>query len=541
MTDVTVTADDVLRSQTFSEIEAARLATRYCTYSRASVCFSKYGVKGITQSIYSCRTCSSNDASFVGVCEPCMLTCHADHDVFELGLRRDFRCDCATVTRVSSASTPCQAQPLGMPTSGLPDNSNIYLPLKNWLQNKFCSCSGHYDESSDKMIQCAACDDWFHDTCISGYFDTQGEESAFICPDCTKKFPYFSQWSTTQVGETNICSAFGRKGLESKSLVITSPQDKNYPPSPGLDQSVTASEHFFQPWVCCLTCTQGADDGRGVCLACANECHAGHVLTRPRITQFACDCVELSSKVTSHILSSSVPAASATELPASTASTTTCKIISPPLLSSRKRMRSELGDSNEGGDARTSSLSLIATTKWCSSTLINDDSSKGHATFTSAGIFADSLESIVSALCQCSACCSLYAKDRLSSWFHEDEQDIVAPDCEQWLSRNVLTDVDNTSTLINSVAGTTSLPTLSTSPSSTLLPPPGFSSLHDQGLVALSHMPHVQQQTALLAYTNLTGELMPFLRSFAESGKVVTASDIRLFFQELKSKRRGVE
>jgi hypothetical protein len=42
-----------------------------------------------------------------------------------------------------------------------------------------------------------------------------------------------------------------------------------------------------------------------------------------------------------------------------------------------------------------------------------------------------------------------------------------------------------------------------------------------------------------MAYTNLTGELMPFLRGFAESGRVVTASDIRMFFQELKRKGGG--
>lgn len=42
----------------------------------------------------------------------------------------------------------------------------------------------------------------------------------------------------------------------------------------------------FQPWVACLTCTDGADDGRGVCLACAALCHAGHVLTKPRIMEF---------------------------------------------------------------------------------------------------------------------------------------------------------------------------------------------------------------------------------------------------------------
>jgi hypothetical protein len=539
--DVTVTADDLLRSQTSVEIEAARLATQYCTYSRASVCYTMYGVKGVTQSIYSCRTCSSG-TSFIGICEPCMLTCHADHDVFELGLRRDFRCDCATQIR---GTMHCLVQPKGMPTSGLPVNSNVYLPVKNWSQNKFCTCQRQYDESCDKMIQCAACDDWFHDTCIPGYFDTLGEDSAFICPDCTKKFPYFSRWSTARVGDMSLCTAIGAKDLDVKcSPVESSSCDKTLLPSPDLNQSVTSSEYFFQPWVCCLTCTQGADDGRGVCLVCAELCHAGHILTKPRITQFACDCEELSSKALLHngLASSS----RLSTLSPSNNSSTSCQKKSFAQLIGKKRGRSETGESVKENES-ISSISTVNARTWCASSLKNIQESEEQSSMVNAAIFADSIDAIVSALCHCPECSTLYAKDRLSSWFHEDERDFVAPDCVQWLLREVLPDTTTTTTTTtttninpdSSVSISTSpLPASPSSPSS-LVPPPGFSSLHDQGMAALSHLPHMQQQTALMAYTNLTGELMPFLRGFAESGRVVTASDIRMFFQELKRKGGG--
>lgn len=528
--EVIITADDLIRNQTFAEIEAARLSTRYCTYSRASINFEKYGVKGLTQSIFACRTCSLG-TSFVGVCEPCMLTCHADHDVFELGLRRDFRCDCATQKRDGML---CQVQPEGMPKMGLPINLNQYLPLKNWSQNKFCTCARHYDESRDKMIQCAACDDWFHDTCVSGYFDIQSEDAAFICSTCTKKFPYLSQWSTSHVGTTRICSAVGKKStLQTIDDKVPSIQISTIPSSPSLDQSILSSEHFFQPWVCCLTCTEGADDGRGVCMACADTCHIGHVLTQPRITQFACDCQELCSKKTLSVSTELNTAISA------------CKIFISPRLSGVKRSRSELVEEKE----TIMNNSLVPLTTWCALSKDVNVLHEEQKIMVNASIFADSIESIVSGLCKCSACFDLYAKDRLSSWFIEDEHDIIAPDCEIWLPRTVSEDgVVATSTSVlsdtistNSTIGSISTTSLQSSSPSTLLPPPGFSSLHDQGMAALSHMPHVQQQTALLAYTNLTSELMPFLKGFADQGKVVTATDIRKFFEELKVKKRSRE
>jgi hypothetical protein len=81
-----------------------------------------------------------------------------------------------------------------------------------------------------------------------------------------------------------------------------------------------------------------------------------------------------------------------------------------------------------------------------------------------ASIFADSLESIVSGLCKCSACFDLYAKDRLSSWFIEDEHDIIAPDCEIWLPRTVSEDgVVATSTSVLSDTISTNSTTSATS------------------------------------------------------------------------------
>ena len=59
----------------------------------------------------------------MGLCEPCFLNCHAEHDIVEVGARNFFRCDCPT----SKCSSACQCQPAGMPAQGLAKAaSNIY-------------------------------------------------------------------------------------------------------------------------------------------------------------------------------------------------------------------------------------------------------------------------------------------------------------------------------------------------------------------------------------------------------------------------------
>jgi hypothetical protein len=52
--------------------------------------------------------------------------------------------------------------------------------------------------------------------------------------------------------------------------------------------SATQKKHTLQAWRQCRTC--GLVDNAGVCVACAETCHAGHDLGEERITNFFCDC-----------------------------------------------------------------------------------------------------------------------------------------------------------------------------------------------------------------------------------------------------------
>lgn len=295
-----VNAWDYVQRQETEELEAAIAASKTCTYSCATKAAHIYGVDGIAQPVYSCITCADGGAP-VGVCEPCYLGCHVDHDVVEVGTRRAFRCDCPTI----KSGVSCQKQPPGLPADGQPINSgNRYEPRHNF-SDKFCTCSSAYDRQRDTMIQCVSCDEWYHDHHIKGVMPAAADH-ALICARCVIEKPYFRAFARYRVG---VCAntvaaptAAAASSPPPASAVLPSnaavlPSVTSGPSStPASPSSLTVGggdDSTLQPWVCCLTCTEGADDGRGVCMACAAACHAGHVLTQPRIMDFRCDCHEL--------------------------------------------------------------------------------------------------------------------------------------------------------------------------------------------------------------------------------------------------------
>jgi hypothetical protein len=56
--------------------------TKECTYNQ--------GYKN--QTVFGCFTCNKR----AGMCLGCYINCHQDHETFEIGLKRNFRCDCGT-------------------------------------------------------------------------------------------------------------------------------------------------------------------------------------------------------------------------------------------------------------------------------------------------------------------------------------------------------------------------------------------------------------------------------------------------------------
>lgn len=190
------TAQDLIDQQARLEAEANEalpFAIDECTHTLGY----------IRQPIYACRTCGGG-----GVCAPCSVACHGDHELVELMERRHFRCDCGTPTlyRERPESSFCpdtgypkDAQPCRLREKGasrgwdLPNSENRY---SRGFQGHFCICprGEHYDPETedDVMYQCLVCEEWYHEACTalgrqstdvplkSGAFDT------VICDACMR-------------------------------------------------------------------------------------------------------------------------------------------------------------------------------------------------------------------------------------------------------------------------------------------------------------------------------------------------------------------
>ncbi|KAI8970918.1 hypothetical protein BD414DRAFT_449431 [Trametes punicea] len=147
------TLTSVLESQA-SLVREAALALPHqfsqCTYSLGH----------IRQAVYLCLTCSRASPSSPprGICSACSVACHTDHEQLELFPKRHFRCDCPT----RALAHPCTLHT----TLEEPNEHNSYG--RNF-EGVFCRCGRPYDAEKERetMIQCLACEDWFHESCLN--------------------------------------------------------------------------------------------------------------------------------------------------------------------------------------------------------------------------------------------------------------------------------------------------------------------------------------------------------------------------------------
>jgi E3 ubiquitin-protein ligase UBR7 len=138
----------------------------------------------VSQPVYACATCSNKSDKVFGFCFGCSMSCHLDHEVYELFEKRNFRCDCATPKSVHL----CTLNPKTQTVNTLNQYNHNFKGL-------YCWCSTPYDHNSNvTMIQCYMCQDWFHDTCILKDYPYQipeEQDTDFICKDCIHKYQGF--------------------------------------------------------------------------------------------------------------------------------------------------------------------------------------------------------------------------------------------------------------------------------------------------------------------------------------------------------------
>ncbi|KAF9465925.1 hypothetical protein BDZ94DRAFT_1343311 [Collybia nuda] len=113
-----------------------------------------YPLGALRQAVYLCLSCPEPR----GLCSACSIACHTDHDQLELFPKRNFRCDCPT----TSITHPCSLHK----ALEEENTSNVYGQNFKGL---FCRCGRPYDPKTERetMIQCLACEDWFHESCCN--------------------------------------------------------------------------------------------------------------------------------------------------------------------------------------------------------------------------------------------------------------------------------------------------------------------------------------------------------------------------------------
>ncbi|ORY33721.1 hypothetical protein BCR39DRAFT_265315 [Naematelia encephala] len=138
-------------------LEVMPYAFDECTYQKGY----------LRQSIWSCLDCGEK-----GVCYGCSISCHSDHRLVELWTKRHFRCDCATDMNPSSSTSTfttkrrrCTLNPPEIQPAD-PNEENRY---QHNFSGQFCRCGRSYDPEieTEAMINCIACEDWYHESCLN--------------------------------------------------------------------------------------------------------------------------------------------------------------------------------------------------------------------------------------------------------------------------------------------------------------------------------------------------------------------------------------
>lgn len=136
-----------------------------------------------SQAIYACATCTPEGNA--GICYSCSIRCHADHELYELWDKRDFKCDCGNDK--FDPSFQCGL----MPKKGVTNAGNRY---NHNFSGRYCVCDQKYDPVSDTvMFKCQLCEDWFHSQCLPGLLPVAAFRD-LICAGCVGKHSFLGRY-----------------------------------------------------------------------------------------------------------------------------------------------------------------------------------------------------------------------------------------------------------------------------------------------------------------------------------------------------------
>ena len=154
----------------------------------------------IRQDVYACRTCSKRtpDGRVIlsGFCVGCKSSCHSDPkcSVIDLYSKRYFRCDCGNSRMKNTCHLDSSKNPENL------DNAKVY---NHNFRGTYCRCDRPYDSKWGDMLQCAVCEDWFHEICLVTTDNEPASKTSaklcslaceLVCSDCSDRIPLLDDY-----------------------------------------------------------------------------------------------------------------------------------------------------------------------------------------------------------------------------------------------------------------------------------------------------------------------------------------------------------
>ncbi|KAI9735772.1 MAG: hypothetical protein M1818_006381 [Claussenomyces sp. TS43310] len=471
----------------------------------------------LRQLLFACLTCnpppsgSSKPHTSAAVCYSCSVQCHGDHTLVELFNKRDFVCDCGTTRMPSTSPCALRVNPLtnqkGNVVSEPAETNNKY---NQNFKNRFCCCECDYDPQQQKgtMFQClglgnaelGGCgEDWYHSACLVG-----------LGPDW-----YESQKTNTQAkpaaigGLLETITEVASAAVDSRSRAAQTNSRLNDQDSPANSDNDTDDDELPPP-----PGFPHEDDFEGfICYKCVDA--------NPWIKRYAGTKGFLPPVFRRSAAPSPEALGDSKIDPTETKSA--ADIFSAPAAESRKR---KVGDSRED-DASDSSkrvkgedLDLNAKTVPTPTTGAHGKSDQRSDVGDQARVSCEyeklpappggSVSLFFKAdfranICRCSDCFPRVAKH---PQLLEEEYTYEPP-----VSEDEPGDGGSTA---------------------------GSGSLLDRGETALKNVDRVRAIEGVMAYNHLKEKLKPFFKEFAESGKAISAEDIKAHFAKMRGDEEAI-
>ncbi|EXJ63981.1 hypothetical protein A1O7_00316 [Cladophialophora yegresii CBS 114405] len=447
----------------------------------------------LRQNIFACLTCSPPPASEAqvytpaGVCYACSISCHGEHTLVELFSRRDFVCDCGT-SRLPSTS-PCTLR--SDPATGSrgvhsqePHKGNHY---NHNFQNRFCACAEEYDANTEKgtMYQCLGL----------GTVETGGCGEDWYHPECLMGLP--RHWYKQQEPEAR------NDGVEKKlkDAECEEKDEASHPVPQGFPD-----EDDFEAMIC-YKCVE----------------------SNPWIKKYAGTAGFL-PPVSNREKSAVTGAATAEPVPADPSVTNSLKRkasadgndIRPS--SPTKRVKDDSATASHDANI-PSGLARPSPTNGASVADIPPTTAKPAETDSKPQHKHDLLPSSPPA-------------GRFSLFLKADFRDHLChcPSCYPNLIPHpqLLEDEDTYEPSISSDGSSQHHPNGTHGGSSR-------ASLLDRGEAALSNIDRVRAIEGVMVYNHLRDKVKEFLKPYAEEGRVVSADDIKAYFEKLRGDSQAIK